>query len=1069
MFAGRHTPAAVLLLAVVLGVLAAAAGCRPDAQQPLPGEETGLDLRRVPLSPTLRDPLAAGRRSLAAPPPRGPAVDLLRAARRLETNIQRPATRRAALDSVWTAWENAPAAAVWIELATRYRRYAGRPGAFAPFLDRLDSNTAPGAFLRGRLTRNHRARRRWFHRAARDTGRLPPLDRVIVALNTIRADRETTGPDSAAARVLRLLPLARAAAGCYLEGRCWIHLAGYLQQSGRLDDALHAAALAVAMARHGDDRYRELDRRRRLASILVARHDPESALAVLQRALRDAEALDYPWGRKKTLDDAAALCCDLADYRRAVRFDRQALACNLAEADSVNVPRSLVSLAHDYLMLDAVDSAGICLARAARWVAAYPEPRNAAMLPAFQARYRYWIGDVPAADSLLALCRDRLERLGMASRLADVLLDQLRMGVESGRARLAYAAITHLRKLLPALQDRSPNQNRRADLEILSTDFLARQGEFAAAAAALARAEAEVAHRGGEGQRWQLARCRGELALARGDTATARAAFRRCLELAAQEQHAERLTASRLLLGHLLLAAGEGAAVRRLFADSEGDGGPVLGGRRRTRLAARLLVAASYAREGRHREAIARLRRLEKEWPTGSLPDLWARLKLELGRSLAARGRTAAARRALAAAVAAQLACRDRPASPGFRPFREETLREAVESLIFLAATDPSPDDPYRSPAASLQLAERCRWPATVSPAGGDTLSLATVERLLAAPEPLLAFLVGRHHSFAWSGGAGTAPRLHVLPGRAALAERLTPVLADLGRPRRPVDATALRRLAEIVLAPVAAGWPPGTVLHVVPDDILCGVPWPALPLVTAPGDTNRCVLDHGAVVEIPSLADLVRGRGRVAPDTLTLLAVGRDSAGAGLPRLRQAEAEARAVAALWPPARRVLLTGERAAWFPFVEPRLGACGVLHLATHATLHHGGAGRTTLRLGAGPDAVPVTAGEVATLRLHAALVFLSGCETAAPTAGAAAGWNDLARAFLGAGAGAVIAATQRLDDTAARFLAVHFYRHWRNGAGRAAALRRALLELRAARPAWRHPYYWAGYRIMGDGT
>ena len=1057
--AGTRSAAGTACAAAVLAVLVLAGGCvREPADSPL---VPGLDLARVPLSPSLAPHVAAARRALASPPTRGPAAGLLARARELETAIQRPATRTAALDSLWRLWADEPRNVVWIELATRYRRFLARRDAFAPLLARLDSATAPGAFLRGRLARDRRLRRRWYRSAVRDTAGLPPAQRVILSLHLAGAERRVAGPDSTIARVLALVPLARRAAGPRLERRCWSRLARDLRRAGRDDDALHAAALAVALARRSGDPYDLLDERRRLASLLLSRHDPETALAQLTAALREAEALDYPWGRKKTLDDAAAICCELADYRRAARFDRQALACNLAEADSANVPRSLVSLAHDYLMLDRPDSAGACLARARRWVTAYGDPRDLAMLPVFESRYRFWTGDYAAADSLLALARHRLAALGMESRLADALLDQIRMGLETGRARPAYAAMRRLRKLLPALEDHSPNQNRRADLELLTAELLTRQGEYAAAAAALDRARAEIARRGGEGQPWQLDRCTGELALARGDTATARAAFTRCLERARREGHAERLTASRFLLGNLLLAEGRGGEVRRLFADLP----PV--GQHRTRLAARLLVAASLARDGRCHEAADSLRHLLRDCPPGTPVDLRARLHLELGRALAAVGRPRPARTHLERAV--DLLHAERPGGPRtevLRSFHGAALRDAAEALVGLALDVRGSADPGETARTTLLLAERCRWPADRFAAGRDTLSPADLSHVLDGPDPLLVFLVGRERSFVWSGGAGRPPALRPLPGRSRLRQLLEPVLADLARPGRPIDSTALRRLGALLLSPLDGTWPPGTALRIVPDDVLCGVPWSALPWPPGDGGETGVLLDRGPVVEAPGVAFLARRRGPPpAPATLSLLAVGRDAGGEAGPHLHQAEAEARAVATLWPAGAATVLAGPAADWTRGVLPRLPTCGVLHLATHTVLHHGGAGRTTLRLGDDPAASPLTAAEAARLHLDAALVFLSCCEAAGTRGGA--GLNDFARAFLGAGAGTVIAATQRLDDAAARYVATRFYRHWLSGGGRAAALRQALQDLREARPAWRHPYYWAGYHLLGD--
>jgi CHAT domain-containing protein len=112
---------------------------------------------------------------------------------------------------------------------------------------------------------------------------------------------------------------------------------------------------------------------------------------------------------------------------------------------------------------------------------------------------------------------------------------------------------------------------------------------------------------------------------------------------------------------------------------------------------------------------------------------------------------------------------------------------------------------------------------------------------------------------------------------------------------------------------------------------------------------------------------------------------------------------------------------------------------------------------------------VTIAAVVELELDAELVFLSCCEAAGRSAGRGRGLADFARAFMRAGAKTVVASSLRIDDEAAAFLAARFYRHWLDGGSKAQALRAAQLDLRASRAAWDHPYYWASFRLLGDGS
>jgi CHAT domain-containing protein len=108
-------------------------------------------------------------------------------------------------------------------------------------------------------------------------------------------------------------------------------------------------------------------------------------------------------------------------------------------------------------------------------------------------------------------------------------------------------------------------------------------------------------------------------------------------------------------------------------------------------------------------------------------------------------------------------------------------------------------------------------------------------------------------------------------------------------------------------------------------------------------------------------------------------------------------------------------------------------------------------------------------EVLGLQIRSPLVFLSGCETGLGPGGSrryAPGedYATLAAAFLAAGARQVVATLWAVPDTGAAVFATRFYDQLsRTGPSQAlAAAQRILL----AEGRFRHPYYWAGYRVTG---
>lgn len=97
-----------------------------------------------------------------------------------------------------------------------------------------------------------------------------------------------------------------------------------------------------------------------------------------------------------------------------------------------------------------------------------------------------------------------------------------------------------------------------------------------------------------------------------------------------------------------------------------------------------------------------------------------------------------------------------------------------------------------------------------------------------------------------------------------------------------------------------------------------------------------------------------------------------------------------------------------------------------------------------------------------------LVVLSACETGVGKVSNGEGVYGLRRALVIAGAESLVMSLWQVDDLATRDLMTRFYRKLEHGEGRSAALRSAQLET-LAKPAQRHPFYWAAFQPTGDGS
>jgi CHAT domain-containing protein len=107
---------------------------------------------------------------------------------------------------------------------------------------------------------------------------------------------------------------------------------------------------------------------------------------------------------------------------------------------------------------------------------------------------------------------------------------------------------------------------------------------------------------------------------------------------------------------------------------------------------------------------------------------------------------------------------------------------------------------------------------------------------------------------------------------------------------------------------------------------------------------------------------------------------------------------------------------------------------------------------------------VTALELAGLNLWGTeLVVLSACDTGRGDVKVGQGVYGLRRALVVAGAQTLVVSLWKVDDETTRTMMESYYRNLLAGQGRSAALREAMLSLRAQHP---HPHFWAPFIALG---
>jgi CHAT domain-containing protein/Tfp pilus assembly protein PilF len=177
----------------------------------------------------------------------------------------------------------------------------------------------------------------------------------------------------------------------------------------------------------------------------------------------------------------------------------------------------------------------------------------------------------------------------------------------------------------------------------------------------------------------------------------------------------------------------------------------------------------------------------------------------------------------------------------------------------------------------------------------------------------------------------------------------------------------------------------------------------------------------------------------------------------AGAENLSGVQREIRSLSKILPNSRVILGTESNADSIRKLAPQHD---LIHIASHSGISRE-LNKSFIQLG--QDSL--TLEQVYGLHLQpGTLVVLSSCRSAVGEEQPGKEVASLASAFGIAGASAVIASRWEVDDQVTAEFFAHFYRALLGGESRAGALRKAQEEISTVKP---HPYYWAGFRLLGD--
>jgi len=165
-------------------------------------------------------------------------------------------------------------------------------------------------------------------------------------------------------------------------------------------------------------------------------------------------------------------------------------------------------------------------------------------------------------------------------------------------------------------------------------------------------------------------------------------------------------------------------------------------------------------------------------------------------------------------------------------------------------------------------------------------------------------------------------------------------------------------------------------------------------------------------------------------------------------------------------------LLGTSATEAAFKTAKLADYRVIHLAVHGFADPTFPDRAAVVLlsdrSAGEDGF-LQASEIVQLHLDADLVVLSACDTAVGPLQGQEGIANLSKAFLLAGARAVVSTLWQIDDSSSLFLMKHFYAHLLEKRSPASALTAAKRDMLRTFGQKAVPYQWAAFTIEGAAT
>jgi len=365
---------------------------------------------------------------------------------------------------------------------------------------------------------------------------------------------------------------------------------------------------------------------------------------------------------------------------------------------------------------------------------------------------------------------------------------------------------------------------------------------------------------------------------------------------------------------------------------------------------------------------------------------------------------------------------------------------------------------------------DRVRSRTVVQPDAISGLDLAAMQALLDDQDLLLFYAMGEQNTWLLVLDTHRVASFNLGPSQE-IEDLLLDFVDDVGsravkRHQKGV-ATGRRQLASLLLRPELFDATTKRLI-IIADGVLHRLPFAAL----SEPETGDALITHFEITYLSSMAtlkalrDREQLRSRTANEPFTVFA-NPTSTGlySNLPYAKKEAAQIKRLA-----LNAVVYTGPEANKQQALSGVLNKSRLIHFCTHGLRHPEHPELSALILAEADSERSsidpfLRVQEIAGLDLSAELVVLSACETGLGKPVRGEGLVGLTQAFLSAGATSIMVSLWRVDDQATVFLMQEFYANLSKN--RPVKALQMAQKTMSQHEDWSAPYYWAGFRLMGD--